>query len=96
MKLRSSRAFSGINGLELLSDGIWHLDAFIQTYNEQAKPFAWSKSQVHQKRLKPRSRNSDSGTSPVLGGSPADFGRLIAEETEKWPMVVKFTGDKPG
>lgn len=30
-----------------------HVDAFIATYNEQAKPFAWTKSQVHQKRLKP-------------------------------------------
>ena len=28
----------------------------------------------------------------VLGGSPADFGRLIAEETEKWGKVVKFSG----
>ena len=25
-------------------------------------------------------------------GSPADFGRLIAEETEKWAKVVKFSG----
>jgi tripartite-type tricarboxylate transporter receptor subunit TctC len=31
----------------------------------------------------------------VLGGSPADFGRLMAEETEKWAKVVKFTGIKP-
>ena len=30
----------------------------------------------------------------VLAGSPADFGRLIAEETEKWGKVVKFTGIK--
>jgi tripartite-type tricarboxylate transporter receptor subunit TctC len=27
-------------------------------------------------------------------GSPADFGRLIAEETEKWGKVVKFAGIK--
>jgi len=26
----------------------------------------------------------------VLPGSPADFGKLIAEETEKWAKVVKF------
>ena len=30
----------------------------------------------------------------VLPGSPADFGRLIAEETEKWGKVVKFAGIK--
>ena len=27
-----------------------------------------------------------------LAGSPADFGNLIAEETEKWGKVVKFAG----
>ena len=31
----------------------------------------------------------------VLVGSPADFGRLLAEETEKWGKVVKFAGAKP-
>src|SRR5262249_23048704 len=30
----------------------------------------------------------------VLAGSPADFGTLIAEETEKWGKVVRFTGAK--
>jgi tripartite-type tricarboxylate transporter receptor subunit TctC len=30
----------------------------------------------------------------VLAGSPADFGKLIAEETEKWGKVVRFTGVK--
>jgi tripartite-type tricarboxylate transporter receptor subunit TctC len=33
------------------------------------------------------------GTS--LAGSPADFGKLIADETEKWGKVVKFAGLKP-
>jgi hypothetical protein len=28
-------------------------------------------------------------------GSPADFGLLIAEETEKWGRVVRFSGAKP-
>ena len=30
----------------------------------------------------------------ALPGSPADFGRLIADETEKWAKVVKFAGIK--
>jgi len=30
-----------------------------------------------------------------LPGSPADFGRLIAEETEKWAKVVRAAGIKP-
>ena len=31
-----------------------HIDAFIEDYNEHAKPFAWTKSEAHQKRLKAR------------------------------------------
>jgi transposase len=31
-----------------------HIDAFIEAYNENAKAFAWTKSKVHQKRLKAR------------------------------------------
>ncbi len=31
----------------------------------------------------------------VLPGSPSEFGRLIADETEKWGKVVKFAGIKP-
>jgi len=30
----------------------------------------------------------------ALLGSPADFGKLIAEETEKWGKVVKFASIK--
>ena len=31
----------------------------------------------------------------ALPGSPADFGKLVADETEKWAKVVKFSGAKP-
>jgi tripartite-type tricarboxylate transporter receptor subunit TctC len=30
----------------------------------------------------------------ALTGSPSDFGRLIAEETDKWAKVVRFSGAK--
>ena len=33
--------------------------------------------------------------SPVLPGSPADFGKLISDETEKWGKVIRFAGIKP-
>jgi hypothetical protein len=31
-----------------------HIEALIDSHNETAKPFAWQRSEVHQKRLKPR------------------------------------------
>jgi len=31
----------------------------------------------------------------VLAGSPADFGKLIADETAKWAKVIKAAGIKP-
>jgi len=31
----------------------------------------------------------------MLAGTPADFGKVIAEETEKWAKVVKFSGARP-
>jgi hypothetical protein len=30
----------------------------------------------------------------ALAGSPAEFGRFVADETEKWGKVVKFAGIK--
>jgi transposase len=34
-----------------------HIDDFIERYNKTAHPFAWTKCEVHQKRLKPRFAN---------------------------------------
>jgi tripartite-type tricarboxylate transporter receptor subunit TctC len=31
----------------------------------------------------------------ALPGSPAEFGKLIADETEKWAKAIKFAGIKP-
>jgi tripartite-type tricarboxylate transporter receptor subunit TctC len=41
-----------------------------------------------------RARLADLGGT-VIPGSPADFGKLIAEEIEKWGKVVRFSGAKP-
>jgi tripartite-type tricarboxylate transporter receptor subunit TctC len=37
---------------------------------------------------------ADLGLTPMIG-PPADFAKLIADETEKWGKVVKFAGIKP-
>ena len=41
-----------------------------------------------------KARLADLGAT-VLVRSPADFGKLIADETEKWAKVLKFSGAKP-
>jgi tripartite-type tricarboxylate transporter receptor subunit TctC len=43
---------------------------------------------------KMKARLDDLGTT-VLQGSSADFGKFVAEETDKWGKVVKFSGAKP-
>jgi len=41
-----------------------------------------------------KARLTDLGGLP-LSMTPADFGRLIADETEKWAKVIRFAGIKP-
>jgi len=41
-----------------------------------------------------QARLADLGGTP-LAGLPADYAKLIADETEKWGKVVKFAGIKP-
>jgi tripartite-type tricarboxylate transporter receptor subunit TctC len=41
-----------------------------------------------------KARLADLGGTP-FPGTPADFGKLIADETEKWSKVIKFAGIKP-
>jgi tripartite-type tricarboxylate transporter receptor subunit TctC len=42
-----------------------------------------------------KARISSMGAAPFVG-SPADFGRLVADEVEKWARVIKFAGVKAG
>jgi tripartite-type tricarboxylate transporter receptor subunit TctC len=43
---------------------------------------------------KMKARLADTGGA-MLQGSPADFAKLIAEETDKWGKVIKFASIKP-
>jgi tripartite-type tricarboxylate transporter receptor subunit TctC len=40
-----------------------------------------------------KARLADLGNTP-LAGSPRDFGKLIADDTDKWGKVIKFAGIK--
>ena len=43
---------------------------------------------------KMKARIAELGSEP-LPGSPAEFGKLIAEETEKWGKVIRAANIKP-
>jgi tripartite-type tricarboxylate transporter receptor subunit TctC len=40
-----------------------------------------------------KARLADMGAAPIAG-SPADFGKLIVAETEKWGKVIRASGIK--
>ena len=41
-----------------------------------------------------KARFEDLGSPPVVA-SPAEFGKIIADDTEKWAKVIRFSGAKP-
>src|ERR1700682_2739227 len=51
IKSRQGNSLKDVTSVKQLRE---HIDAFIEAYNENAKAFAWTKSQVYQKRLKAR------------------------------------------
>jgi tripartite-type tricarboxylate transporter receptor subunit TctC len=44
---------------------------------------------------KMKARMADLGMTVQISATPADYGKFIADETEKWSKVVKFSGAKP-
>ena len=58
-------------------------------------PIAWLPSQSPGDGRYGARAEADHLGAMTLAGSPADFGKLIADETEKWGKVVKFSGIKP-
>jgi transposase len=46
-KSLKGNSFCSVHGL------MQHIDSFINSYNDTARPFVWTKTAVHQKRLKP-------------------------------------------
>ncbi len=42
-----------------------------------------------------KARMADLGMTVQISRTAADYGTFIADETEKWSKVVKFSGVKP-
>jgi hypothetical protein len=45
--------------------------------------------------VRPQDRWPKADTSEVIPGSPADFAKSVADETEKWAKVVREANIKP-
>jgi tripartite-type tricarboxylate transporter receptor subunit TctC len=54
----------------------------------------WARSSRYFGRPDIKAKYDDLGLR-IHATSPADFGKLIAEDTEKWAKVIKFAGIKP-
>ena len=93
--LSGARTFARVLGFEnflgrVESDRIERLEKTPELF-EKFLPYAMA-LHVEDPQLKARLTNRGS---TVIPGAPAEFSKLIAEETEKWAKVVKFTGVKP-
>ncbi|HLQ90036.1 MAG TPA: hypothetical protein VK148_08385 [Xanthobacteraceae bacterium] len=71
--------------------GVWHADATSLGNQIERNHSITCNAGLAEPKLK--AKLSDLGGT-VLGGPPADFGMLLAEETEKWAKVVKFANVK--
>src|SRR5262249_47515746 len=58
------------------------------------RPGATARRQCRARGAQDQARLAELG-GVILPGSPTDFGKLIADDTEKWSKVIKFSGAKP-
>ena len=72
---------------------VWRRRAQEHTRQNHRQTQQW-RSTLASPILKIKARLAELGGT-VLGGTPAEFGKLIAEETEKWGNVTKFANIKP-
>ena len=70
-------------------------DALLVSVTRDGKVYFGSEqTTIDNLTTKVKDRLADLGGT-TMTGSPAEFGKLVADETEKWAKVVKFSGAKP-